>query len=114
MKAAVVGSRGLSVADMDKYLPKGITEIISGGAKGGDTSAKAYALSHGITITEFLPDYKKYGKAYLKRNMKIIQRADIVIAFWDGRSRGTTYVIDNYKKLGKSITVFMPASSDKQ
>lgn len=62
MKAAVVGSRGLSVADMDKYLPKGITEIISGGAKGVDTSAKEFALPHGITITESLPDYKKVRK----------------------------------------------------
>lgn len=111
MKAAIIGSRGLSVHDMGKYLPEGITGIISGGAKGIDSCAREYALSHGIPITEFLPDYKRYGKsAPLKRNILIIQKSDILIAFWDGRSLGTKFVIDNCKKLGKPLTVYIPVS----
>ena len=39
MKVAVIGSRGLTVPDLDKYLPPDTTEIVSGGAKGVDTSA---------------------------------------------------------------------------
>lgn len=27
-----------------------------------DTSAREYALKHGIKLTEFLPEYDKYGK----------------------------------------------------
>ncbi len=32
MKTAVIGSRGLKVNDLDKYPPKEVTEIVSGGA----------------------------------------------------------------------------------
>lgn len=73
MKVAVIGSRGLTVNDLGKYLPEDTTEIVSGGAKGIDTCARNYALSHNIKLTEFLPDYKKFGRAApLKRNLKII------------------------------------------
>ena len=106
MKVAVIGSRGLTVNDLGKYLPKDTTEIVSGGAKGIDTCARDYALLHDIKLTEFLPEYNKYGRgAPLKRNLQIIEYADVVIAFWDGKSRGTKYVIDNCKKLGVQVDV---------
>ena len=54
MKVAVIGSRGLHVDHLEDYLPKGVTEIVSGGAKGIDTCAKDYALRHGLKLTEFL------------------------------------------------------------
>ena len=106
MKVAVIGSRGLTVNDLGKYLPENTTEIVSGGARGIDTCARNYALSHGIKLTEFLPEYSKYGRgAPLKRNLQIIEYADVVIAFWDGKSRGTKYVIDNCKKQGVQVDV---------
>lgn len=106
MKVAVVGSRGLKINDLGKYLPDEVTEIISGGAKGVDTSAKEYALSHGIKLTEFLPEYERYGRsAPLKRNIQIIEAADVVLAFWDGSSRGTKYVIDNCNKRNIPVIV---------
>ena len=112
MKVAVIGSRGLTVTDLGKYLPENTTEIISGGAKGVDSSAREYALSHGIKLTEFLPDYDKYGRnAPLKRNITIIENADVVLAFWDGESRGTKFVIDNCKKMGIPVKIFDPNST---
>lgn len=106
MKVAVIGSRGLKVSNLEQYLPDGVSEIISGGAKGVDTSAREYALSHGIKLTEFLPEYKKYGQsAPLKRNIQIIEAADVVLAFWDGSSRGTKYVIDNCNKRNIPVIV---------
>ena len=42
MKVAVIGSRNLTVANLEKYLPAGVTEIVSGGARGVDTSAREY------------------------------------------------------------------------
>lgn len=99
MKIAVIGSRNLSVINLGRYLPEGVMEIVSGGAKGIDTCAKQYALLNKIRLTEFLPEYHKYGKGTpLKRNLKIIDYADQVIAFWDGKSRGTKYVIDTCKR----------------
>ncbi len=108
MKVAVIGSRGLTVSDFGRYLPENTTEIVSGGAKGVDTSAREYALAHGIKLTEFMPEYTRFGRsAPLKRNITIIEYSDIVIAFWDGKSRGTKFVIDNCRKLGVEVRVYI-------
>ena len=109
MRVAVIGSRGLLVDDLEDYLPEETTEIISGGARGEDASAKAYALQHGLKLTEYLPEYARYGRtAPLKRNITIIENADLVLAFWDGASRGTKYVIDNCKKRNIPVKIYMP------
>ena len=98
MKVAVIGSRGLKVEKLERFLPEETTEIISGGAKGIDTCAREYALANGLKLTEFLPDYSRYGRAApLKRNITIIENADLVLAFWDGISHGTKYVIEQCK-----------------
>lgn len=108
MRVAVIGSRGLSVPDLSTYLPEGTTTIVSGGAKGVDASARAYALAQGIELVEFLPEYHKYGKAApLRRNVEIIEYADQVLAFWDGESRGTAFVIRMCKEMGKPCQVFI-------
>ena len=106
MKLAIIGSRNLVIENLGEYLPIGVTEIVSGGAKGVDTCAKKYAEEHGLKITEFLPEYDKYARAApLRRNMQIIDYADEVLAFWDGHSKGTKFVIDNCKKKNKKVTV---------
>ena len=106
MKTAVIGSRNLSVTDFGAYLPEDTEEIVSGGAKGVDASAREYAQTHGVRLTEFLPDYRRYGKgAPLRRNIDIIEHADTVLAFWDGRSRGTKFVIDECVRRGVPVQV---------
>lgn len=108
MKVAIIGSRGLQVQNLEMYLPDDVTEIVSGGARGVDTSAREYAHANGIKLTEFLPDYEQFGRrAPLIRNIDIIKYADVVFAFWDGTSRGTKYVIDNCKKMGVPVRVFL-------
>ena len=99
MRIAVIGSRTLHLENLSDYLPEGTTEIVSGGAKGVDADAKQYALKNAIALTEFLPDYRRYGRgAPLKRNLQIIEYADMVLAIWDGKSRGTKFVIDQCQK----------------
>ena len=107
MKVAVIGSRKLRIDDLGKYLPPETTEIVSGGAIGVDSCARNYAKRHNITLTEFLPDYRRYGKrAPLLRNDTIIEYSDVVLAFWDGESRGTRYVIERCRKQGVPLRVF--------
>lgn len=107
MKVAIVGSRDLVVDDLENYLPENITEIISGGARGIDCCARDYAIKNSIKLTEFYPQYEKYGrKAPLMSNDKIIYRADLVIAFWNGKSHGTKYVISKCQEIGKSLKVY--------
>ena len=61
MRVAVVGSRGACGIDIGKFLPDDCHEIVSGGAKGVDRLAASYAVARGIKLTEFLPQYEKYG-----------------------------------------------------
>lgn len=106
MKIAVIGSRSLKINNLEKYLPENTTEIVSGGAVGIDTCAKIYVKTNNLKLTEFLSEYKKYGKcAPLKRNIQIIDYSDMVVAFWDGKSKGTKYVIDKCKKMDKKVQV---------
>ena len=106
MKLAIVGSRTITNLDISQYIPEGVTEIVSGGARGIDTLAAEYARAHRLILTEFLPEYDKYGKsAPLRRNDLIVGYADEGIAFWDGVSRGTMYTVKRFEKLGKKITV---------
>lgn len=109
MKVAVIGSRSIRVKNLKRYLPENTTEIVSGGAKGVDTCAREYAFHNKLILTEFLPEYKKYGrKAPLIRNNLIVGYSDKVIAFWDGQSRGTKYVIDFCIQNNKRLTVYIP------
>lgn len=108
MRVAVIGSRNITNIHLQKYLPPTTTQIVSGGARGVDTCARNYAKAAGIPLVEFLPDYARYGRgAPLRRNVTIIQNADLVLAFWDGKSRGTKFVIDKCKSLGVPCRVFV-------
>lgn len=108
MKLAIVGSRCLNNVDIETYIQEVPTEIISGGAKGVDTLASEYAIRNNIKLTEFLPDYKKYGiAAPIIRNSQIVESCDKLIAFWDGKSRGTLNSINLAKKLCKQLQVII-------
>ncbi len=108
MKTAIVGSRNITNVDLPRFIPAGTTEIVSGGARGVDTIAKEYANRNGLKLTEFLPDYERFGRgAPLKRNITIIENADIVLAFWDGKSRGTKFVIDNCRRKNIPIKIYL-------
>ena len=113
MIIGVVGSRDLKVDELEKYIPNRCKKIVSGGAKGIDKCAAEYARKQGIELLEILPEYKKYGKAApLLRNKIIADKSDIVIAFWNGSSKGTRMVIDYCKKINKACTVVKMLDDD--
>lgn len=105
---AVVGSR-----DFDDYEllckqldPIEIRSIVSGGAKGADSLAERYAQEHGIPIKVILPNWQLYGRgAGMVRNQAIVETACMVVAFWDGSSKGTANSIDHARKLSKSLMI---------
>ena len=107
MRIAIVGSRNLIVANIAQYIPP-CDEIVSGGAKGIDTCAAEYARKNNILLTEFLPQYPRYGRAApIIRNKEIVNYADLVIIFWDGASKGTLSVIKYAAKIGKEHRVIL-------
>ena len=108
MKLAIVGSRTIETLNLNDYIKDKPDCIISGGAKGVDTIAWKWAVDNNVEVIVYRPDYNKDGKfAALKRNDIIIEKADKILAFWNGKSTGTKYVIDNAKKLNKEVEVFL-------
>jgi predicted Rossmann fold nucleotide-binding protein DprA/Smf involved in DNA uptake len=105
MKVAVIGSRGLHV-DVSAYIPPEATEIITGGARGIDTQAERYANERGLKLTVFRPAYDILGpRAPLARNEQIVSAADMVVAIWDGRSRGTRHAISRAMQQNKPLQI---------
>ena len=106
MKLAIIGSRSLTNIALEQYIREDVIEIVSGGAVGVDSCAAEYAKRKGLKLTEFLPDYDRYGRAApIVRNREIVDYADEIIAFWDGKSKGTLSVIKYAQKIGKSCEI---------
>ena len=107
MRVAIIGSRSIRAVNLEHFVPPEATVILSGGAEGVDQLAAAYAKRHNLPLTEFLPDYPHFGRsAPLVRNRQIVEHADLVLAFWDGRSRGTRYTVRYAKAMGVPVRVF--------
>ncbi|MGL5725686.1 DUF2493 domain-containing protein [Cetobacterium sp.] len=80
--------------------------LISGGAIGADKLAENFAIKKNIEAKIFYPQYKTWGKiAPLMRNSEMIKECDEVIAFWDRKSRGTKYTIENSIKNNKKVNI---------
>jgi len=100
MNLAIIGSRSFNNYELLEeevcYHTQRtkINKIISGGAQGADKLAERYAKEYLIPIEIIKPEWNKYGKsAGFKRNIHIIKKADMVIAFWNGKSKGTEHSI---------------------
>ena len=107
MKVAVIGSRSIFTTDIGMYISDG-DEIVSGGAVGIDSCAAEYAKKNGLKLTVFLPQYERYGRAAPSaRNKNIVDYADKIIAFWDGKSKGTLSVIKYAEKTGKLCEIIL-------
>ena len=80
--------------------------IVSGAARGADHLGMCYADERGYKIHYFFPDWDKYGKsAGYRRNVQMAENADALIAFWDGKSRGTKHMIDIAEERGLPVRV---------
>jgi hypothetical protein len=94
--------------------------IISGEAAGADTLAREYAQQKGYQYEGFIPDWQSYGSmAGHIRNRKMCEYALSqgrcgMVAFWDGRSKGTRNSIKLAKELGieHRVTLFAAEKND--
>lgn len=119
MKVMVTGSRGWADEDaiydaLDRLLDRARErgdefELLHGGAEGADIIGYWWALDRDVVARSFLPDYRTNGKhAPHVRNDRMLAVADYVIAFWDGKSRGTKSVIDKAVKRDLAYEVHAP------
>lgn len=117
LRVGGVGSRDYKklglVHDFVDALPNTGVLLVSGGAKGVD-----HAFAGGVSgkwrgkQTEiFKPQVadgcsrEEYARAAYARNKTIAARSEILIAFWDGDSRGTANTIAHACSLGRTVFV---------
>jgi hypothetical protein len=105
MRVLVCGSRSFNDYQLLERtletLP--ITTIIEGEARGADTLARRYGVGRGLDVIPFKALWDKHGKAAgAIRNTEMLTkgRPDIVVAFWDGESRGTRNMIEQAQRAG--------------
>jgi len=131
MKIIVAGGRDFTnkermVNELNSLLEEGVLhgeiELVCGMAAGADLTAKTLFEDIGLAVHKrpagwddmSLPCRRKvnrYGKEYnalagMKRNHSMGDEADLLVAFWDGKSKGTKDMIDYMNKLGKPVYVF--------
>ena len=83
-----------------------ISVIVSGHASGADTLGERYAQERGYETEIYPADWKTNGRAAGPiRNAQMATVADALIAFWDGKSRGTKNMIDTATKRGLQVAV---------
>lgn len=73
--------------------------IVSGTARGADRLGERYATERGYRVESFPADWDRDGVAAGPiRNTQMAAHADALVAFWDGKSRGTKDMIEKAKE----------------
>ena len=96
-------------AVLTQYLSESTEKaaIVSGGANGADAQGERYAREYRMELHIYPAEWQTYGKrAGFIRNAAMAHIADELVAFWDGRSRGTLNMIEQMMRLGKPAAVF--------
>jgi len=114
-KLIIAGGRDFS--DLDRALanvryllqrcPEGSeVSIVSGMARGADRVGVLAAKELGLQLHKFPADWDKHGRgAGYRRNADMAKFADALLAFWDGKSRGTKHMIETMREAGKPTLV---------
>lgn len=86
-------------------------KFISGTCRGADSLGEQFAYTYGYEVVRFPADWDKYGKsAGYRRNCDMAKyaaeaRTAILVAFWDGKSKGTKNMIDIAKRYGLDVRI---------
>ena len=111
-KLIIAGSREgipkqavFSILDEEVDLTE-LTEVVSGGARGVDLFGEQWAYLNNIEVKRFMADWSTHGKkAGMIRNADMGRYADALVAFWDGKSKGTSHMIKVMNDLKKPTIV---------
>lgn len=119
MRIVIAGSHGfedyaLLEQTLDRIIDEqtNAIELVSGHAKGADLLAERYAKENELPIHIIKPDWRAYGRAAGPiRNRQMLDYAmdesPLVVAFWDGKSKGTKNTIDTAKSLGIPMEIIL-------
>lgn len=111
MKTIIAGSREFTDLDYMSACIEALdftpTVIISGTARGADRLGEVWASKHSIPIDKFPADWNRYGNsAGFIRNQEMAAEGDVLLAFWNGKSKGTNHMIATGRRRGLRVIVF--------
>lgn len=106
MRLIIAGSRGFNNYELLKstcdFIFKNMAlydvQIVSGGARGADLLGEKYAAFNGIHVKRFIPNWSIGKRAGFLRNEEMAKYGTHLLAFWDGKSRGTFNMINLAKQ----------------
>lgn len=107
-KVIIAGGRDFSNYELLKEEAEkhDIDIVVCGMARGADSLGLKYAQEYKIGLKKFPADWGKHGKrAGPIRNSQMGDYADGLIAFWDGKSTGTSHMINYMRKLNKPVII---------
>jgi predicted Rossmann fold nucleotide-binding protein DprA/Smf involved in DNA uptake len=111
VRVAIVGSRHFAeperVAEYVEGLPARAS-IITGSASGVDAAATKAARTRGLAVQVMPASFDEAGDASRSaaRNQKLVDACDVLVAFWDGSSKGTRATVERALDSGKEVHVF--------
>lgn len=91
---------------MAKLQNKTEVVIVSGTAKGADQLGEKFAKFIGYEIKQFPANWELGLIAGMLRNREMAEYADALIAFWDGKSKGTKNMIEEAQKRNLQVAIY--------
>lgn len=116
MKTIIAGSRKIT---QNKYLLEAvkacgwtITKVVCGNCRGPDILGKLWARKEGIPRKIFKAKWQNEEGVFdrsagFKRNVRMVDYAEALIAIWDGKSEGTKHTISLARKKGLKVYVHL-------
>ena len=112
MKVAIVGSRHFAAPDrvveyVQSLPPR--ASILTGSASGVDAAATKAAREKGIPVQVMPASFEELADASkaAARNQRLVDACDVLVAFWDGASKGTRATVERALDSGKEVHVFV-------
>ncbi|HKW73425.1 MAG TPA: hypothetical protein VJQ08_11425 [Candidatus Dormibacteraeota bacterium] len=116
MRVAIVGSRHFAepdkVTEYVKSLPRGVS-VITGSASGVDAAVARAARELAIPVQVMPASFEELADPAraAARNQRLVDACDVLVAFWDGSSRGTRSTVERALDSGKEVHVFIARES---
>jgi predicted esterase YcpF (UPF0227 family) len=115
---AIVGTRSYPhdgrarVAGLISHMAENST-VVTGGAPGPDTWAEELAAERGIRCAVVRPSKMGLHLAadYMGRNTIIVRGSEVLVAFWDGASKGTKDAIEKAIDIHRQAIVVLPGKA---
>lgn len=111
MRVAIVGSRHFAEPDRVAKYVEGLpprASIITGSASGVDAAATKAARTRGLAVQVMPASFDEVADASRSaaRNQRLVDACDVLVAFWDGSSKGTRATVERALESGKEVHVF--------